>query len=287
MRRLWFFLVSAGKWSITLMTGGIVAWSISSYEHIAGRSLTALSWLGIGVTLFVVGAFLSWNEQFKRSLCAGCPEVVIEYERNDKQAPPPIYVKNLGGGNAYKIQIRPMHHYFSCGSFSEISHLSDKQEVAATWKLDHMDRKHTWCGNRLEPTLENFIKSGEAPLSNQERWMASLQVAVVVDYLNAAGLKFTAQFEIRQDNSESDETHTYFIARYFNPKEHTYFDGETPSGPPQVLGPGVCAFERRYAFARELLKDEHLMSELRQKALVKEVHTCPFCDHDKQDEGDG
>src|SRR5207302_1695456 len=88
------------------MTGGVAAYAVAAYEHIAGHSLSAFVWVTLGAALFMVGAFLAWNEQFTKAMLAGNPEVLIEYEKSAKHITPPLFVKNLGGGNAYRVKIR-------------------------------------------------------------------------------------------------------------------------------------------------------------------------------------
>jgi hypothetical protein len=71
VKRLLQFFISAGKWGIGLMTGGLAAYLVAAYEHIAGHSLTAFVWVTLGIALFMVGAFLAWNEQFNKVTAGG------------------------------------------------------------------------------------------------------------------------------------------------------------------------------------------------------------------------
>lgn len=260
------------------MTGGLIAWSISAYEHIASQSLTALAWLGVGVALFILGAFLSWNEQYKRALNTECPEIFVSYERKDKEPPSTIYVKNLGGGTAYRVLIRPIRHYFSEGSFTEIPYVSENETVKAEWSLRHVDRECNWCSHQLAPTFENFINAGEAPMTWEEYWGSSRTTPLIVDYLNASGSKFTAEFEISQDDSTSDETHTNLLRRYFNSNEHTYFEGQVPFGPPKPADANSCVLER----GREMAGLIAAQSLARGDGLVKKGSICSFCSHEDQ-----
>jgi hypothetical protein len=71
VKRLLQFFISAGKWGIGLMTGGVAAYLVAAYEHIAGHSLPAFLWVTLGIALFMVGAFLAWNEQFNKVAASG------------------------------------------------------------------------------------------------------------------------------------------------------------------------------------------------------------------------
>jgi len=87
------------------MTGGIAAYLLAAYEHITGHSLSAVLWVILGIILFMVGTFLAWDEQFSKAMLAGNPEILIEYDKKAMQvAAPALIVRNLGGGNAYRLE---------------------------------------------------------------------------------------------------------------------------------------------------------------------------------------
>lgn len=120
------------------MTGGVAAYLVAAYEHIAGHSLTAFVWVTLGIALFMVGAFLAWNEQFNKAILAGNPEIVIEYEKSAKHITAPLFVKNLGGGNAYRVKIRDITN--DAGAvvrFSEVSNLESKQMYEAKGSFEN------------------------------------------------------------------------------------------------------------------------------------------------------
>jgi len=121
------------------MTGGVAAYLVAAYEHIAGHSLTAFVWATLGIALFMVGAFLAWNEQFNKAILAGNPEILLEYEKSAKHITASLMVKNLGAGNAYRLKIRDITN--DAGAvvrFSEVSNLESKQEVSRTSKSLHL-----------------------------------------------------------------------------------------------------------------------------------------------------
>jgi hypothetical protein len=61
--RFVLFLRAAGKWGISLMTGGVFSWTFAGYEHFAGKSIPGLLWGVLGLLLFTIGAFLAWNDE--------------------------------------------------------------------------------------------------------------------------------------------------------------------------------------------------------------------------------
>jgi len=207
------FFLSAGKWGIGLMTGGVAAYAVAAYEHIAGHSLSAFVWVTLGAALFMVGAFLAWNEQFTKAMLAGNPEVLIEYEKSAKHITPPLFVKNLGGGNAYRVKIRDiMNDAGAVAVFNEISHVEERQTPQATAKFEKFNEGpfFTWT---FEAFLMDARQGANVPetISNT---IAPKTFRVIVDYFNITDMRFTAEFEI---TCSLEESHTVFVRRYFNP----------------------------------------------------------------------
>jgi hypothetical protein len=60
------FVAAAGKWGIALMTGGIASYLVALFEHTKGQSLPALVWAFVGIALFMVGAYLAWNDEHQK-----------------------------------------------------------------------------------------------------------------------------------------------------------------------------------------------------------------------------
>lgn len=64
--RFFLFLASAGKWGISLMTGGLFSWGFAAYEHFSGKSIPGFWWGALGLALFMVGAYLAWNDEHNK-----------------------------------------------------------------------------------------------------------------------------------------------------------------------------------------------------------------------------
>ena len=64
--RLLAFFMAAGKWGIGLMTGGLFSWSMAAYEHFSGKSIPGFWWAMLGFVLFIIGAFLAWNDEHQK-----------------------------------------------------------------------------------------------------------------------------------------------------------------------------------------------------------------------------
>lgn len=84
MRRFVQFLASAGKWGITLMTGGILSFTVGLIEHLSGRSFRAVTYTTVGCGAFLLGAFLAWrNERIKleqEEQKRGRPEITADFK---------------------------------------------------------------------------------------------------------------------------------------------------------------------------------------------------------------
>jgi hypothetical protein len=75
-KRFIAFFSAAGKWGISLMTGGLISWMCAAYEHVAGRSIPSFWWAVLGFVLFMLGAFLAWNDEHSK--------FIAEKERNER-----------------------------------------------------------------------------------------------------------------------------------------------------------------------------------------------------------
>ncbi len=217
LRRVLLFFRAAGRWGIGLMTGGVAAYSVAAYEHVAGHSLSAFVWVTLGAILFMAGAFFAWNEQFTKAILAGNPEILIEYDKRAMQvAAPALIIKSLGGGNAYRLKIRDIKCGDAVAIFDEIQHLENRQvcEAIATFKNFEL----------LTPFFKDnfaaFLRTAEnnaGVMEAIEQELAPQIIRVVVDYSNVSDMRFTAEFEIRSTYAW-EEAHVFFMQRYFNPE---------------------------------------------------------------------
>jgi hypothetical protein len=215
VKRLLQFFISAGKWGIGLMTGGVAAYLVAAYEHIAGHSLTAFVWVTLGIALFMVGAFLAWNEQFNRAILAGNPEIVIEYEKSAKHITAPLFVKNLGGGNAYRLKIRDIvNNAGAVVVFSEVSNLESKQMYEAKGSFQNFKEFAPFFSHNFDAFLMD-AKEGQDVPESISNVMAPKTLKIIVDYFNASDMRFTAEFEIQRSLQEG---HTLLVRRFFNAK---------------------------------------------------------------------
>jgi hypothetical protein len=197
------------------MTGGLAAYLVAAYEHLAGHSLTAFVWVTLGLALFLVGAFLAWNEQFNKAMLAGNPEILIEYEKSAKHITAALMVKNLGGGNAYRLKIRDITN--DAGAvvrFSEVSNLESKQMYEAKGNFENFKEFAPFFSHNFDAFLMD-AKQGSDVLETINNTMAPKTINIIVDYFNASDMRFTAEFEIRRT---LEDGHTSFLRRYFNPK---------------------------------------------------------------------
>lgn len=197
------------------MTGGLAAYLVAAYEHLAGHSLTAFVWVTLGLALFLVGAFLAWNEQFNKAMLAGNPEILIEYEKSAKHITAALMVKNLGGGNAYRLKIRDITN--DAGAvvrFSEVSNLESKQMYEPKGNFENFKEFAPFFSHNFDAFLMD-AKQGSDVLETINNTMAPKTINVIVDYFNASDMRFTAEFEIRRS---LEDGHTSFLRRYFNPK---------------------------------------------------------------------
>jgi hypothetical protein len=197
------------------MTGGVAAYLVAAYEHIAGHSLTAFVWVTLGIALFMVGAFLAWNEQFSRAILAGNPEIVIEYEKSAKHITAPLFVKNLGGGNAYRLKIRDIvNNAGAVVVFSEVSNLESKQMYEAKGSFQNFKEFAPLFSHNFDAFLMD-AKEGQDVPESISNVMAPKTLKIIVDYFNASDMRFTAEFEIKRSLQEG---HTLLVQRFFNPK---------------------------------------------------------------------
>jgi hypothetical protein len=218
VQRILLFFKSAGTWGIGLMTGGVAAYSLSIFEHIAGHSLSAFVWVTIGIALFMVGAFLAWNEQFNKAMLAGNPELCIEYAKAKGQiAPPPLVVKSLGGGNAYRVKLRDISNRSAVLVFQEVSQLESRQSFEATATFSDFTVPTPFFNRNLEAFLKTVGVSGTDIMETIEAQLTPKNIRVVLDYYNVSEMRFTAEFELRSAYAW-DEVYTVFIRRYFNPQ---------------------------------------------------------------------
>jgi len=196
------------------MTGGVAAYLVAAYEHIAGHSLTAFVWVTLGIALFLVGAFLAWNEQFNKAILAGNPEIVVEYEKSAKHITAPLIVKSLGGGNAYHLKIRDiMNDAGAVVTFGEVAHLESKQMYEAKGSFQNFQEFAPFFSHNFDTFLMDAKKSNDV-METINNAMVPKTIRVTVDYFNASDLRFTAEFEIIRS---LEEAHTSFVRRYLNP----------------------------------------------------------------------
>jgi hypothetical protein len=84
MQRIKQFLTEAGKWGVSLMTGGLFSFTLALIEHLRGNSFTALTWVLVGFLAFMAGAFFAWlNERKKveeQDRQRGRPEITAEFK---------------------------------------------------------------------------------------------------------------------------------------------------------------------------------------------------------------
>ena len=198
------------------MTGGAVAYFVSAYEHIAGHTLSAFVWGTLGIALFIVGAFLAWNEQFSKAILAGNPEVCIEYERTGRGVvPPPLIIKSLGGGNAYRVKIRNLSNGTAAATFSEVSHLESRQRAEAIANFDNFELPSPFYASNLQAFLTTMNLSTGDILPIEQK-LPPQNIRVSVDYFNVSDMRFTAEYEIRATQGW-EEVHAFLVRRYFNP----------------------------------------------------------------------
>lgn len=217
MQRLISFFVSAGLWGIGLMTGGLAAYVFAAYEHITGHSLSAFVWITLAVALFMVGAFLAWDEEFKKARLAGNPELLIEYEKRPMQvAAPVLVIKNLGGGNAYRVKIRDMKSGNAVAVFNEVMYLEDKQTCQPTANFTNFTLPTPF----FPDNFVNFLRAAEGNpgvMESLEHELSPQRIKIIVDYYNISDMRFTAEFEIRSTYAW-EEARAFLVRREFNPK---------------------------------------------------------------------
>jgi hypothetical protein len=69
MRRFGQFLTAAGKWGVSLMTGGLLSFGVAVIEHFRGRSFTAITFTVIAFLAIMFGAYFAWDEANSRLAC--------------------------------------------------------------------------------------------------------------------------------------------------------------------------------------------------------------------------
>lgn len=198
------------------MTGGLVAYSVAAYEHVTGHSLSAFVWVTLAAALFMVGAFRAWNEEFNKAMLADNPEILIEYEKRPMQiAAPLLIMKNLGGGNAYRLKIRDITNGSALAVFNEVSYLEEKQICEATATFNNFRVPTPFFPDNFAAFLRT---AGGDPGAMEaiEYSLAAREIKVVVDYFSISDMRFTAEFEIRSTYAW-EEAHTVPVRRYFNP----------------------------------------------------------------------
>lgn len=62
MRKLGRFFAAVGKKGIFFMTGGVVAFGISVYEHLSKSPLAAIAFTGITAIVFSFGTYFAWKD---------------------------------------------------------------------------------------------------------------------------------------------------------------------------------------------------------------------------------
>ena len=195
------------------MTGGFLAFGIVTYEHTTGHSLSAFVWLMFGgAVLSMGGAYRAWSEQFDKAMLAGNPEIVIEYDKQPAQATAPaLIIKNLGGGNAYKVKIRDITNGSAVVVFNEISHFEEKQSFEATGTFN----RFTVPTPHFKDNFAVFLRTvGGEPGAMQaiEHSLSPQAIKVIVDYFNVSDMRFTAEYEIRVTYGWED-THAFPVRR--------------------------------------------------------------------------
>jgi hypothetical protein len=75
------FLKACGAKGLTLMTGGLLSFAISFYEHLKASSLAAISFFAVAVIAILLGSYFAWADEnsAKEALLAErhSPDVII------------------------------------------------------------------------------------------------------------------------------------------------------------------------------------------------------------------
>ena len=83
MQRIKQFITEAGKWGVSLMTGGLFSFTLALIEHLRGNSFTAVGWVLVGFLAFMTGAFLAWLNERKKleelDKQRGRPEITADF----------------------------------------------------------------------------------------------------------------------------------------------------------------------------------------------------------------
>ena len=96
------------------MTGGLLSFGISVFEHYRGRSLTAASFTIVAFAAFMWGAFLAWrNERVKleaEEQKRGRPDVTAEFGIDDRSRKWVLYLHNSSSFPAVGVHIDDIKH---------------------------------------------------------------------------------------------------------------------------------------------------------------------------------
>ena len=198
------------------MTGGLAAFFVATYEHIAGHSLTAFVWVTLGLALFMVGAFLAWNEQFNKAILAGNPEILIEYEKSAKHITAALMVKNLGGGNAYRLKIRDItNNAGAVVGFSEVSNLESKQVYEAKGSFENFKEFAPFFSHNFNAFLMDAKEGQDVPREHQQ---CDGSQDTQGNRRLLQRIRHAVHSRVRYYRRSLEEGHTSFLRRYFNPK---------------------------------------------------------------------
>jgi hypothetical protein len=199
------------------MTGGLAAYSFAAYEHVTGHSLSAFVWVTLGAALFMVGAFFAWDEQFKKAMLAGNPELLIDYDKRPMQvAAPVLVIKNLGGGNAYRVKIRDMKNGNAVAVFNEVTYLEDRQTCQPTATFNNFTLPTPFFADNFVIFLR-AAEDNPGIMESFEHELSPQTIKIIVDYFNVSDMRFTAEFEIRSTYAW-EEAHAFLMRREFNSK---------------------------------------------------------------------
>lgn len=123
MREIGVYLRDAGRWGISLMTGGLFSYVLSGIEHFRGKSVTSGVWVLAGTFLFIIGGFFAWHKEYvdrlaaERNVVKDCPKIVFSTNDSWSINVNPMYfeAKNIGGRTARDITlIAPKGNLYSC-----------------------------------------------------------------------------------------------------------------------------------------------------------------------------
>lgn len=198
------FVVASGKWGMVLMTGGLFSCVAGLYEHMSRRSVPSLLWVGSGIVLFMIGAFLAWHEEEKRRIKAEAdrdeainkdrPEVIATLIFGPGQSGVgSIGIENRGSKDAFNIQIQPVSTLSKNLTFSPIPILSASQgKVFPLMDVNGFDEFHD--EGELQRLLRNWAVRQEQPTAD---------ITLTVQWNDASGHGFhstcEAHYEVQKD----------------------------------------------------------------------------------------